>query len=439
MANPIVAIVGRPNVGKSNLFNRLLQKRIAIVEDEPGVTRDRLYGRMDWSGREFVLIDTGGIEFTTKGGPMGGQVRQQAEMAIAESDVILFVVDGQEGLTSGDKEVAELLRRSNKPVILVVNKIDHPNLQSGVWEFHALGLAKVIPVSAQHGLNTGDLLDEINTLLPKDVEVEETGEVVIKIAVIGKPNAGKSSLVNTLLGEERVIVSDQPGTTRDAIDTLLQRDRQQYLLIDTAGLRRTARIEVPTERFSVLRALRAIERSDVVLMVIDATQGITEQDKRVAGYAHERGRGLILVINKWDLIKKDGKTAQEYQKEIRYQLSFLDYAPIIFVSALTGQRCGRILNLVNSVAVNQQLRIPTAELNRLLLEATQIKPPPSRKGKQGKFYYTAQTGVGPPSFIFFVNDPKLIHFSYMRYLENKLREAFDFTGTPIRINLRRRS
>lgn len=426
-------------MGKSNLFNRLIQKRIAIVEDEPGVTRDRIYAEVEWRGKQFILVDTGGIE-VTPAEPIQDQVRRQAEIAIAEADVVLLVVDGQEGLSPGDEEVAAYLRRSNKPVLLVVNKIDHRRMEEGIWEFHALGLPQVIPVSAIHGINTGDLLDLVVSLLPttKTQQQEEEGNLV-KIAVAGKPNAGKSSLVNALLGQERVIVSSEPGTTRDAIDTLLEQDGQGYRLIDTAGLRRPARIAVPTERYSVLRALRAIERSDVVLLVIDATEGVTEQDKRIGGYVREAGRGLVIVINKWDLIEKSHRTLPEYEREVRYQLPFLDYVPIIFVSAITGRRISRVLPLVNSVAQNQQRQISTGELNRLVNEAVEIKPPPTRKGREGKIYYVSQTGVKPPTFLFFVNDPKLFHFSYLRYLENKLREAYDFTGTPLRLHLRKRS
>ncbi|HHY37141.1 MAG TPA: ribosome biogenesis GTPase Der [Firmicutes bacterium] len=438
MKKPLVAIVGRPNVGKSHLFNRFLQKRVAIVEDEPGVTRDRLYGQMEWRGRKFILVDTGGIEIKDPD-TIQQQVRLQAELAIAEADVLLFVVDGKEGLQPGDLDIAELLRTTNKPVLVAVNKIDNREMEAQVWEFYRLGLPDIIPVSAVHGLNTGELLDAMVSHLPPEAGEEEEGEDLVKVAVVGKPNAGKSSLINSLLGQERVIVSSEPGTTRDAIDTLLERGDRRYLLIDTAGLRRPARIAGPTEKYSVLRALRAIDRCDVALLVIDATQGVTEQDKRIGGYAHETGCGLMLVINKWDLIEKDDRTLFQYEKEVRQQLPFLSYAPIVFVSALTGQRVQRILPLVDLVAEQQRLVIPTAELNRLIEEAVALNPPAARKGKQGKIYYSSQVGVKPPLFLFFVNDPKLIHFSYLRYLENKLREGYSFTGTPLRLQLRRRN
>lgn len=438
MKKPLVAIVGRPNVGKSHLFNRFLQKRVAIVEDEPGVTRDRLYGQMEWRGRKFILVDTGGIEIKDPD-TIQRQVRLQAELAIAEADVLLFVVDGKEGLQPGDLDIAELLRTTNKPVLVAVNKIDNREMEAQVWEFYRLGLPDIIPVSAVHGLNTGELLDAMVSHLPPEAGEEEEGEDLVKVAVVGKPNAGKSSLINSLLGQERVIVSSEPGTTRDAIDTLLERGDRRYLLIDTAGLRRPARIAGPTEKYSVLRALRAIDRCDVALLVIDATQGVTEQDKRIGGYAHETGCGLMLVINKWDLIEKDDRTLFQYEKEVRQQLPFLSYAPIVFVSALTGQRVQRILPLVDLVAEQQRLVIPTAELNRLIEEAVALNPPAARKGKQGKIYYSSQVGVKPPLFLFFVNDPKLIHFSYLRYLENKLREGYSFTGTPLRLQLRRRN
>lgn len=437
MRKPLVAIVGRPNVGKSNLFNRFLQRRLAIVEDEPGVTRDRLYGQMEWQGREFILVDTGGIEFQEPD-TIQQQVRMQAEIAIQEADVIVFVVDGKEGLQPGDLDIAEILRPTNKPVLVAVNKIDNQEMEGQAWEFYSLGLSHIIPVSAIHGLNTGELLDAIVSHFPPEQGEEEEGEDVVRVAVVGKPNAGKSSLINALLGQERVIVSSEPGTTRDAIDTLLEREGRSYLLIDTAGLRRPARVSEPTERYSVLRALRAIDRSDIVLLVIDATEGVTEQDKRIGGYAHEAGCGLILVLNKWDLVEKDERTLNKYEREIRHQLPFLSYAPLISVSALKGQRIQRILPLIDLVAEQQQLSIPTAELNRLIGEAVDLKPPAPRKGSQGKIYYSSQVAVQPPLFLFFVNDPRLIHFSYLRYLENKIREGYGFTGTPIRLQLRRR-
>ncbi|MGI6574449.1 MAG: ribosome biogenesis GTPase Der [bacterium] len=431
MSKPIVAIVGRPNVGKSNLFNRILQKRVAIVEDEPGITRDRLYGEVEWLGKRFILVDTGGIEIDPTA-QISSQVRYHAEIAIKEADIVLLVVDGNEGLTPGDKEVAELLRRSKKPVILVVNKIDHPKQEVNLWDFYSLGLEPIMSASAIHGLNIGDILDEVVSLFPPQKEFEQACEDDKKrIAVVGKPNVGKSSLINKIVGEERVIVSDIPGTTRDAIDLPVEKEGQHYLFIDTAGLRRPARVNVAWEKHSVLRTLRAIDRSDVVLILIDAIEGVTEQDKRISGYAHEAGRGIIIVINKWDIVEKDNNTMQEYENKIRLQLPFLSYAPLIFISAKTGQRVQRLFPLIDLVAANNQRQIATAQLNQVVSEAVQLRLPPTRKGRQGKVYYAAQTGVKPPTFLIFVNDPKLIHFSYERYLENKLREGYDFTGTPI--------
>lgn len=439
MPKPIVAIAGRPNVGKSHLFNRLVQKKIAIVEDEPGVTRDRLYAMMEWQGEEFILVDTGGIE-STNSGLIKEQVRQQAELAILEADVVLFVVDGQDGLTAGDLEVAELLHRIQKPVQVVVNKVDHPKMEAVVFDFYSLGLGEVIPVSAEHGINIGDLLDLVVSLLPKEIttRADEEKEDLIKIAVVGKPNTGKSSIVNRILGEQRVIVSSEAGTTRDAIDTRVELEDTPYLLIDTAGLRRPSRIEIPTERYSVFRALRAIDRSDIALLVIDAVEGVTEQDKRIAGYVHEAGRGLIIAVNKWDLIIKDTKTTKKHEEEIRRELPFLHYAPLLFISALTGQRVTRLLPLAREITANSKQQIITPELNRLIREVVELKPPPSRKGRQVKIYYALQTNVQPPTFLLFVNDPRLLHFSYLRYLENKLRESFHFSGTPLRIIARKR-
>ncbi|NLP17631.1 MAG: ribosome biogenesis GTPase Der [Firmicutes bacterium] len=437
MEKPVVAIVGRPNVGKSNLFNRLLQKRIAIVEDVPGVTRDRLYGQANWCGREFILIDTGGI---VKSDPdaIQSQVLLQAKIAIEEAEVILFVVDGREGLQPGDEDIAQLLRHTQKPVLVAVNKIDNLEMESHVWEFYTLGLFPIIPVSAIHGHNTGDLLDDLVSLLPPLGDGKVDGEEgFVGVAVVGKPNVGKSSLVNFLLGQERVIVSPDPGTTRDAIDTYLKRGETGYLLIDTAGLRRPARVALPTERYSVFRALRAVERSDITLLLIDATSGITEQDKRIGGYIHEAGRGLILVINKWDLMAQDHHTRLEYEKEVRHQLSFLSYAPLVFISAHTGRGVQGLFTLINSVARNQRLTIPTRDLNRLIIEAVDLRPPSTHKGRQAKIFYATQTSTNPPVFLLFVNDPKLIHFSYLRYLENRLRAGYDFSGTPLRLRLKK--
>ncbi|MDN5364433.1 MAG: GTPase [Eubacteriales bacterium] len=435
MAKPIVALVGRPNVGKSTLFNRITGERKAIVEDRPGVTRDRLYADAFWRDREFILVDTGGIEFEVED-EIARQVKKQARLALEEADVVVFLTDGREGLTLLDREVANLLRRTRKPVILAVNKIE--NFQNAdIYDFYQLGLGDPIPISAAHGLNTGDLLDAVVANLPPETG-EEYDEEVIKIAVAGRPNVGKSSLVNAILGEERVIVSEIPGTTRDAVDTLFTRDDQSYVIIDTAGIRRRSKIEEPTERFSVIRALRAIERADVVLLVLDAQEGVTEQDKRIAGYAHEKGRAIVIVVNKWDLVEKDDKTMLRYTERIREELSFMQYAPVIYVSALTGQRVPRILELVKYVAEQHVMRIATSTLNELIREAVALNPPPAEGGRRLKILYAAQTGVRPPTFVIFVNDPELVHFSYARYLENRIRSSFGFEGTPINLIFRQR-
>lgn len=436
MAKPIVAIVGRPNVGKSTLFNRIVGGRVAIVEGQPGVTRDRLYEDADWNGRLFTLVDTGGLDFQ-EDDHIVVHVRDQAEIAITEADLVLFVVDARAGLTGTDQDVAKVLRRSEKPVLLVANKVEQFDKLHDLYEFYSLGLGEPIPVSAAQGLNTGELLDLLVEKLPPGAE-EEVDEDVIKIAVIGRPNVGKSSLVNALLGEQRVIVSDVPGTTRDAIDTFLTRQGQKYLLIDTAGIRRRSRIDLPTERYSVIRALRAVERSDLVLMLIDAVEKLTEQDKRIAGYAHEKGRGSILVVNKWDLVKKDDRTAQQYVDDLRDGLGFMQYAPVLFISALTGQRVHRVLDLVDFVHDQQNMRIATANLNDLLRDAIMRNQAPQDKGKRLKIFYGTQSGVKPPTFLLFVNNPELMHFSYLRYLENTLRSAYGFEGTPIRIFMRKR-
>ncbi|MBM7854633.1 GTP-binding protein [Desulfohalotomaculum tongense] len=437
MPKPIVAIVGRPNVGKSTLFNRIVQGRVAIVEDEPGITRDRLYFDAEWNNVEFTLIDTGGLEFKDID-QFTAQIRHQAELAIDEADVILFVVDGRAGVHPTDKEVASVLRRSKKPVILVVNKVETFDASKiPFYDFYELGLGEPIPVSAAEGLNTGDLLDKVVELLPK-VEEDEYHPDTVKIAVIGRPNVGKSTLVNAILGEERVIVSDIPGTTRDAIDTHIERDGKHYILIDTAGMRRRKKIELAAERYSVIRSLRAVDRSDVVLMVIDATEGVTEQDKRIAGYAEEKGKAIIIVINKWDLIEKDDKTMLRYNEDIREELGFIQYAPTIYISALTKKRVNKILELVDFVAEKHNFRLATSSLNKLVREAVQQNPPPSDKGKRLKILYAIQGGVAPPTFILFVNDPGLMHFSYKRYLENFFRSAYGFEGTPIRFILRKR-
>lgn len=436
MSKPIVAVVGRPNVGKSTLFNRIAKKSVSIVEDIPGVTRDRLYMDAEWLGREFTLIDTGGIELETAD-KMLNLVRHQAQLAIDEADVILFIADGKVGLTSADEEIATVLRNTRKPVILAVNKIDSQKNVHDVYEFYNLGLGEPIAISAVNMMNLGDLLDQIIEKFPK-IEQENDNEDEIKVAVIGRPNVGKSSLVNALIGEERSIVSDIPGTTRDAIDTKLFKDGMYYIFIDTAGMRRKAKIDLPVERYSVIRSLRAVDRADVVLLVIDAVDGVTEQDKKIAGYAHEAGKGCIIIVNKWDLIEKDSKTTLRYTENIRGELAFMQYAPVLYISALTKQRVHRVTELVHYVAEQHAMRIATNVLNQLVTDAVNINPPPSEKGKRLKVLYVTQANIKPPTFVFFVNDPEIMHFSYLRYLENKLREAFGFEGTPLHLVLRGR-
>lgn len=437
MSKPIVAIVGRPNVGKSTLFNRLIGGRTAIVEDTPGVTRDRIYRDTTWLGRNFTLIDTGGIDFINVSDTILSQVKKQAELAVEEADVIIFVVDGRTGLTSEDENVANLLRRAKKPVVLVVNKIEDFNKKDMLYDFYSLGLGDPLPVSAEHGMNTGDLLDSVIEHFPPQDQEEEDPDV-IKIAVVGRPNVGKSSLVNIILGQERVIVSNVPGTTRDAIDTPFTREGQRYILIDTAGMRRKSNIDMSMERYSVIRALRAVDRCDVALLVLDGKEGVTEQDKKIAGYVHESGKGSIIVVNKWDLVEKDDKTMHRYEKNLRSELGFMQYAPTIFVSALTRQRVVKITELVNFVAEQQSHRINTSILNEVISEAVEITPPPTDKGRRLKILYCTQAGIKPPHFILFVNDPELLHFSYQRYLENEIRKNFGFEGTPIRFTVKRR-
>lgn len=437
MRKPIVAIVGRPNVGKSTLFNKIAKKRVSIVDNLPGVTRDRLYWDAEWLGHEFTMIDTGGIEIDSNDFIMAS-VRRQATLAIEEADVILFVVDSKTGITTADEEVAALLRHANKPVVLAVNKVDSVKDSEAVYEFYGLGLGDPLAVSAANLLNLGDLLDAVVAEFPPEQEEEEKDDR-IKIAVIGRPNVGKSSLVNAMLGQERVIVSDIPGTTRDAIDTVLEKDGVSYVLIDTAGMRKKAKIEEESiERYSVVRSLSAVERADVVLMMIDAVDRVTEQDKKIAGYAHEAGKSLIIVVNKWDLVEKDSKTTLEYTQEIRNELAFMQYAPVLFISALTKQRLPRVLELVNYVAEQRSMRIATNVLNQVISDAVAINPTPSDKGKRLKIYYATQSGVNPPTIVFFVNDPEVMHFSYLRFLENKLRESFGFEGSPLRLVVRGR-
>ena len=436
MAKPVVAIVGRPNVGKSALFNRIVGGRQAIVEGEPGVTRDRLYADCQWIGRSFILIDTGGIDFEDTN-DIVVEVRRQAEIAIEEADVILFVVDVRTGITADDEQIANLLRRASKPVLVVANKVDHPALESATYEFYQLGLGDPIGVAAEHNRNIGDLLDLIIGFFP-DNEVEEFEEDIIRMAVIGRPNVGKSSLVNAISGTRRSIVTDVPGTTRDAIDTLFEWEGQRYIIADTAGMRRRKRIEWNVERYSVIRALRAVDRSDIALAVIDAVDGVTEQDKKVVGYAHEQGKALVLVVNKWDLIEKDSNTMRLYEQDVRRELAFVTYAPIVFVSAVTGQRLSELIEVIRYVAGQYTLRISTGRLNEVLQEAIHLNQPPSDKGKPLKLFYINQLSVKPPVFGLFVNDPGLLHFSYRRYLENRLRDAFGFNGTPIWFRVRKR-
>lgn len=438
MSKPVVAIVGRPNVGKSTLFNRIAGGLVAIVENMPGVTRDRLYRDAEWLGRKFALIDTGGIEFKDEGTSIASQMRRQAEIAMEEADVIIFVVDAQISPTPDDDLIARTLRRSGKPVLLAANKVeDFKKIEGQLYDFLSFGLGEPIPVSAVHGMNTGDLLDQVIASLPEDDE-EEYDPDVIRIAVIGRPNVGKSSLVNTLLGKERVIVSNVPGTTRDAIDTPFEHEGRHYILIDTAGMRRKSRIEELTEQYSVVRSLRAVDRSDAILMLIDAVDGVTEQDKKIAGYAEEAGKAIVLVVNKWDLIEKDEKTINRFEKSIREELGFLQYAPTMFISAKTGQRVNKILDLVDFVVEQNSTRVTTATLNTLLREWVHLNPPPTDKGRRLKIRYLTQVGVKPPTFVFFVNDPELMHFSYKRYLENQMRKHFGFEGTPIRIVIRQK-
>lgn len=436
MSKPIVAIVGRPNVGKSTIFNYIGRNRLSIVEDMPGVTRDRIYMDSEWLGRQFTMIDTGGIEFETSDKILTA-MRNQAKLAIDEADVIMFVVDGKVGMTTADDEVAAILRNTRKPVLLVVNKVDNMKNEADIYEFYNLGLGDPIALSATNALNFGDMLDRLIENMPTEhVETEDKDQ--IKVAVIGRPNVGKSSLVNAIIGEDRVIVSDIPGTTRDAIDTHFTKDGQSYVLIDTAGMRRKAKVDMPVERYSVIRSLRAVDRCDVVLMVINAEEGVTEQDKKIAGYAHEAGKASVIVVNKWDLLDKDGKTSLRFTETIREELGFMQYSPVLFTSALTKQRIQRVTELVKYVADQHAMRVATSVLNQVVEDATAINPPPSERGRRLKIYFTTQPDVKPPTFIFFVNDPEIMHFSYLRFLENKLREAFGFEGTPLKLVVRGR-
>ena len=438
MPRNLVAIVGRPNVGKSTLFNRLVGKRLSIVEDTPGVTRDRLYAKTDWNGREFDLVDTGGIE-PTADSEMLVFMREQAMLAVEMADVIVLVTDFTTGVTAADTDVARLLQKSGKPVLLVVNKMDAPGPDHpDIYEFYNLGLGDPISISATHGHGTGDLLDECVKLFQPEPEDSEEDDA-IRVAVIGKPNVGKSSLVNKILGHERVIVSEKAGTTRDAVDTPFENDSGKYVFIDTAGLRRKSKIDNRIEKYSVLRTQMAIERSDVCVIMIDAREGVTEQDTKVAGLAHEAGKASIITVNKWDMVEKDHGTMEEMRKEVVRDLSYMAYAPVLFISALSGQRVDRLFELINFVDSQATMRITTGTLNGVLADATGRVQPPTDKGRRLKIFYMTQTGVRPPTFVCFCNDPKLFHFSYQRYLENQIRSVFGLDGTPIRMIIRERS
>lgn len=433
----LVAIVGRPNVGKSTLFNKITGKRMSIVDDTPGVTRDRIYGKAEWLNREFMLVDTGGIEPDNKDVILS-QMRRQAQLAIDSADVIIFVTDIKTGMTASDQTVAQMLQKSGKPVVLCVNKCDSlGGTPPDVYEFYNLGLGDPIAVSSVHGHGTGDLLDAVFENMPQ-IESEEADEDSVKVAIIGKPNAGKSSLVNKIAGEERMIVSDKAGTTRDAVDTEVVRGNKKYLLIDTAGIRRKSKVNDNVEKYSVLRAYMAVDRSDVCVIMIDAAEGFTEQDSKIAGYAHEQGKASVIAVNKWDAIEKDGKTMQEFTKKLESDFSFMPYAPFVFISAKTGQRLDKLFELIDYTAEQNARRISTGRLNELLSYATARVQPPSDKGKRLKLYYMTQPSVKPPTFVCFCNNKELFHFSYQRYLENQIREAFGLDGTPIRLIIRER-
>ncbi|PSL50481.1 GTP-binding protein [Salsuginibacillus halophilus] len=436
MTKPTVAIVGRPNVGKSTIFNRIIGQRMAIVEDTPGVTRDRIYGNADWVNQEFHLIDTGGID--TGDEPLIEQVRSQAELAIEEADVILFATNGREGITPADEEVARILRGAGKPVVIGVNKLDNWQMQDFVYEFYNLGIGEPVAISGSHGSGFGDLLDEIVKHLPEKDD-DPYDEETIRLAVIGRPNVGKSSLVNAIVGEERVIVSDMAGTTRDAIDTEIHQDGQDYVLIDTAGMRKRGKVYENTEKYSVMRAMKAIERSDVAIVVIDGEQGVIEHDKKIAGLAHDEGRGIMLVVNKWDAVEKDGRTMKQYTELLREEFQFLTYAPVLFMSAATGARVQHILPKVKEVAENHNMRLPTHILNEVIMDAVAVNPAPSDKGRRLRINYITQVSTAPPTFTVFMNDPELFHFSYERFLENTLRRSFQLEGTPLRLLARKKN
>jgi len=435
MRKSVIAIVGRPNVGKSTIFNRMVGERISIVEDKPGVTRDRIYAEGEWLTTPFNIIDTGGIEMGDE--PLLVNVRQQAEIAINEADVIIFMVNGKEGVTGADEEIAKLLFKSNKPVVLAVNKIDNPEMRDQIYEYYSLGFGQPFPISGAHGLGLGDLLDEVKEHFP-NLNEDEVDEDTIAFSVIGRPNVGKSSLVNAILNENRVIVSNIEGTTRDAVDTYLTIDEQDYLIIDTAGMRKRGKVYESIEKYSVLRALKAIDRSDVVLVLIDAETGIREQDKKIAGYAHEAGRAIVIVVNKWDTVASSQEAMRDFEQKIRTHFQFLDYAPITFLSAKTKKRLHTLLPIIKESSENHAKRIPTNALNDVIMDAIAINPTPTIKGQRLKVLYATQVSVKPPSFVVFVNEPELMHFSYKRFLENRIREAFGFVGTPINIYARKR-
>ncbi|MEA5084421.1 MAG: ribosome biogenesis GTPase Der [Lachnospiraceae bacterium] len=438
MGKPIVAVVGRPNVGKSTLFNKLAGERISIVQDTPGVTRDRIYADVEWLSHKFTLIDTGGMEPNAEDVILR-QILQQAEIAIETADVIIFVCDIKQGVIDDDMQVANILRRTKKPVVLAINKVDDMRRDNlDIYEFFSLGIGEPIPISAGQMLGLGDLLDAVTQEFP-DEDVEEENDEEIKVAIIGKPNVGKSSLINKILGEDRLIVSNIPGTTRDAIDTPIEVEGQKYVFIDTAGMRRKSKIKEEIERFSIIRAVAAVERCDVAILVIDANEGITDQDTKIAGIAHERGKAAIVAVNKWDSIEKDDKTMNKFLKDIGNELAYMPYAPRVFISAVTGQRIPKMLETIKTVHENHALRISTGMLNDVLIEATSMQQPPSDKGKQLRIYYVTQVSVKPPTFVLFVNDRELMHFSYRRYIENQFREAFGFVGTPIHFIVRERN
>lgn len=438
MGKPIVAIVGRPNVGKSTLFNKIVGKRIAIVDDTPGVTRDRNYADAAWCGHNFILIDTGGIEFNEKEEILS-QIKKQARLAMDSANVILFVTDIKTGLTSGDRDVAQMLQKSGKPVILACNKSDTPGAPPlEVYDFYSLGLGEPYPVSGIHGMGVGDLLDAVTAHFPER-KTDDEEDNTIKVAIVGKPNVGKSSLVNYILGQQRVIVSDIAGTTRDAIDTYYTHGKDNYLFIDTAGMRRRGKVEDGIERYSVIRTLSAVDRANVVIIMIDANDGVTEQDTKIAGYAHENGKACIIAVNKWDMVEKDTKTMDNFRLNVQQSLSYMVYAPVLFISAKTGRRVERLFDMIKHVADQNSMRITTGMLNEVLSDAFMRVQPPSDKGKRLKIYYGTQVSTRPPSFVLFVNEKKLAHFSYIRYLENRLRETFGFEGTPIRFMIRESS